>query len=449
MGLRVLDDDRAGFALLAFSGSSDRQSISISIRSLREGAFLGPAGAWQKAPHYFDAERTGGDARETFYRVGPEIVNHLLEHDRIGVADADGTVHEEALWENAIPQMIGQSTRHSIYRPPSAVVNRISVLETPKPQIEQPAVAPKADVPPPTEPARIERPEPPPKPLPSPPPPKPVWLKALPLVLVAVVALAIASIPKVRCQLFGISCAVPDPIRVPDDDALRLANACATPKLEAAPCEVRACFSAYLAKTAPDKVASSARSTLDEADGLCLQNRRRDDAENSARLRKAAEEKALQSARQCAAGASDCIVKNCYAGYLAEYGNSGAFGDRARAEVAGAENRCQPKPPDSPSPPAIADGVYNAGAHPGCRAAAQFGIHVTVKAGTVIWEHELRGTRYTWSGTIDGRGNIRASVGNSSSFTASGRYSDSEHDVQMIYPQCGSDPITLSIIGRL
>jgi hypothetical protein len=49
--------------------------------------------------------------------------------------------------------------------------------------------------------------------------------------------------------------------------------------------------------------------------------------------------------------------------------------------------------------------------------------------------------------TGDTDGNIRASAG--PSLVASGRYSDAERDVQMQYPQCGSEAITLTIIGRL
>ncbi len=143
--------------------------------------------------------------------------------------------------------------------------------------------------------------------------------------------------------------------------------------------------------------------------------------------------------------------KNCYSGYLAEYGSQGMFRDQARGEVEAAEARCKPPPPDTPpvaSDSALTDGTYNAATKRACGAPAEFGITVAVKSGTVSWEHELSGTRYTWSGTIDGEGNIRASVGNSNSFAATGHYSQSEHDVQMRYPQCGGDMITLSIIGR-
>jgi hypothetical protein len=275
----------------------------------------------------------------------------------------------------------------------------------------------------------------------------------LPLVLLVVAGLAAMAFPSVRCQLFGISCEQPEPIIDPNEDTLKLAIACSAPKLTAAPCAVKACFSEYLARVPSDKVATSARSILDEANDLCLKAQKKEIDERAARLSKAAEEAAFKSAQQCAKGATDCVVKNCYAGYLTKYGKSGARRDEANAAVAAAEEACH-KPADKPADPAVAisDGLYNANTHRACGAAAQYGIHIAVKSGSVSWEHELRGTRYTWTGTMDQRGNIRASVGNSGSYVATGRYSDSQdapQEVQMNYPQCGSEPIVLTIIGKL
>jgi hypothetical protein len=452
MGLRVLDDYRPGYALLAFDRPSDQPSLPISIRSVRENLYLGPEGAWQRAPHYFTAERAEGDARQTLYRVGPEIVNHLLEHDRIAVATADGSLQEEALWENAVPQMLGPS-RHSIYRAPGNVVGQTRVINVrpPEPEVEQPP----PEVPPVIEPVEPTPPPPPPppEPTPVPVPSRPMWQKLLPLVLIVAAALAAASVPQVRCKLFSISCVVPEPVPTPApvDDTLRQATACAAAKRATAPCEVRACFAEYLAKTPAGKVAASATAILDDAAAAC-----REANDDAARKRQEAEEKAaLNSALQCAIGVTNaCVVKNCYSGYLAKYGSSGKFRDQAQAEIAAAELRCQ-KPAETPTPPpagpttvALADGTYDAATQRACGAPAEYGITVNIGSGTVAWEHELRGTRYTWSGTIDGQGNIRASVGNSNSFSATGHYSDSDRAVQMKYPQCGSEPVTISIIGR-
>jgi len=446
MGLRVLDDDRPGYALLAFDRPSDQPSLPISIRSVRENLYLGPEGAWQKAAHYFTAERASGDARQTLYRVGPEIVNHLLEHDRIAVATADGSLHEEALWENAVPQMLGPS-RHSIYRAPGNVVGQTRVINVrpPEPEVE----APPPEVPPVIEPVEPPPPPPPtPDPTPVPVPPRPMWQKLLPLILIVAAALAALSVPQVRCKLFSVSCPVLDqvPTPTPVDDTLRQATACAAAKRATAPCEVRACFAEYLAKTPANKVAASATTILDDAAAACRE------------ASKEAEEKAaLNSALQCAIGVTNaCIVKNCYSGYMAKYGSSGKFRDQAQAEITAAELRCQ-KPAETPTPTptpsvattvALADGTYDARTQGACGAQPEYGITVNIGSGTVSWEHELRGTRYSWSGTIDGQGNIRASVGNSSSFSATGHYSDSDRAVQMKYPKCGADPVTISIIGR-
>jgi hypothetical protein len=441
MGLRVLDDDRPGYALLAFDRPSDQPSLPISIRSIRENLYLGPDGVWQKAAHYFTAERISGDARQTLYRVGPEIVNHLLEHDRIGVTSADGSVQEQALWENAVPQLMGPS-RHSIYRGSGNVVGQARVINVRPPEPEAEAEVTPPEVTPVIEPA--EPPPPTPDPTPVPAPSRPMWQKLLPLILIVAAVLAAASVPQVRCKLFSISCPVvePAPKPAPVDDTLRQATACAAAKRATAPCEVRACFAEYLAKTPVDKIAPSATTILDDAAAACREARQ-----------EAEEKAALNSALQCAVGVTNaCIVKNCYSGYMAKYGSSGKFRDQAQAEISAAELRCQ-KPAETPTPSvatavALADGTYDAATQRACGAQPEYGITVTIETGKVSWEHELRGTRYNWSGTIDGQGNIRASVGNSSSFSATGHYSDSERAVQMKYPQCGADPVTLSIIGR-
>jgi hypothetical protein len=119
MSLRVLDDDRPGYALLAFDGRLTPPRLSISIRSLNSNTYLGPSGQWQRTPHYFDAKRSGEEGGKTQYRVGPEIVNFLLEHEPIEVATSDATVREETLWENAVPQMTASHSDYFIYREPA------------------------------------------------------------------------------------------------------------------------------------------------------------------------------------------------------------------------------------------------------------------------------------------------------------------------------------------
>ncbi|HJZ22179.1 MAG TPA: hypothetical protein VJ226_14545, partial [Bradyrhizobium sp.] len=267
MSLRVLDDDRPGFALLLFSARLDQPTLSLSIRSFRENAFLGPDGKWQRDPHYFTAARVRDTARGTEYRVGPEIVNYLLEHDHILVAGADGKINEETRWENAIPQVPGSGAGRSIYRP-SAIVTS---AET-KPVLEAEADTP-AKVEPPPEPAaasppRIEAPPAPTpireiKPGPDPvPPSKSTWLRFLPLAAVPAVLIALLAVPQLRCSLFGMSCPLPK-------DLLTPAMACAAEREVSSPCDVKACFDSYLAATAPRDVALKASTVIDGADQAC------------------------------------------------------------------------------------------------------------------------------------------------------------------------------------
>jgi hypothetical protein len=341
MSLRVLDDDRPGFALLLFSARLDQPTLSLSIRSFRENAFLGPDGKWQRDPHYFTAARVRDTARGTEYRVGPEIVNYLLEHDYILVAGADGKINEETRWENAIPQVPGSGAGRSIYRP-SAIVTS---AET-KPVLEAEADTP-AKVAPPPEPAAASPPriEAPPAPTPIPeikpgpdpvPPSKSTWLRFLPLAAIPVVLIALLAVPQLRCSLFGMSCPVPK-------DLLTPAMACAAEREVSNPCDVKACFDSYLAATAPRDVALKASTVIDSADQAC-----RKDAQD--RAIKAAEADALQSARQCVGGAGVCRAASCYGGYMARYGSTGVFHDAARRELEALKARCQPPP--APQPPA-------------------------------------------------------------------------------------------------
>ena len=151
------------------------------------------------------------------------------------------------------------------------------------------------------------------------------------------------------------------------------------------------------------------------------------------------EDDALKSARQCAAASGNpCTAKSCYDDYLARYGNSGARLGEARNDLSMAAAACHIPMPD---------GTYSAGSLHGCGNPNEDGIHITVTSGSVSWQHDFKGKRYNWNGTVDGAGNIHASAG--PSFTATGRYTDNERDILMKYPQCGSEGIILEIFGRL
>ena len=61
-------------------------------------------------------KHSGGVAH---YRVGPEIVNHMMEFDRVEIATEDNVVRAEAEWQNAVPEITARPV-HTIYRTPQA-----------------------------------------------------------------------------------------------------------------------------------------------------------------------------------------------------------------------------------------------------------------------------------------------------------------------------------------
>ena len=162
MRLRVLDDDRPGYAQLAFDGPLSQPTLALSVRSQQEGGFLGPDGTWQKTAHFFTAERIGGDAGSALYRVGPEIVNYLRELDLVEFAAQDRSFRVETTWENAVPQMLRRQERRSFYRAPGA-----APLAPPIAPPVAGSISAREPVSPPSPPA-----SPPPSP-PSPSPPSP------------------------------------------------------------------------------------------------------------------------------------------------------------------------------------------------------------------------------------------------------------------------------------
>lgn len=447
MSLHVFDDDRPGYALLAFGDALSQPTLSVSIRSLRENAFLGPNGKWQKEPFFFSADRVGAVGGCTQFRVGPEIVNFLLEHDRIEVASDDGSLKEEALWENAVPELPGQRSLNTVYRTATPVPPSEPAA---KQQTVKPAITDGHDG------AQEETP-----PLPPGPSSRKLW-GMVGLVGLLAIAAGVIGLSPLGCQLFGVACPTPNssreeppPVVVPlppasETDLLAPALACASDKQAAAPCEVAACFSRYRTETPDDKLAPEARRALLDGEAACQSVRqaaedRRRSEERAAEARRS-EERALQSAQQCAAQVAPCVVKDCFAGYLNEYGGSGALREQARSAVARAAEQCR----SSPSSPgsAIADGAYNAVARRACGAGQQYGIRVVIAAGRISWEHDFRGIRFAWTGTIDAQGQIRATVGGSRDMTAGGRFTDNEREVEMRYPQC-PEAIPLSILGRL
>src|SRR6202012_4310522 len=99
--------------------------------------------------------------------------------------------------------------------------------------------------------------------------------------------------------------------------------------------------------------------------------------------------------------------------------------------------------------PIYADGMYNARPDD-CKGGGRshFGIHITIKDGTIAWQRDFGGKSYDWAGSIEPDGTIRASVGGSKERVANGQFNDESREIQMQYPEC-SKPVPMTIIGRI
>ncbi|HEX4411070.1 MAG TPA: hypothetical protein VH206_20055 [Xanthobacteraceae bacterium] len=170
MRLRVLDAERLGYAILEFDAALSEPSLTISIHSAAQQAYLGPDGQWQRTPHFFTARRIGGDdANTSHFQVGPDIVNSMMQDDQIEVATADKKIFAETIWENAAPE-IAPRPAHKIYRAPVEtesrqnldVANWVADVESVRSRAPQPPGPAKPDI------AAPPKPEPP-----APQPPKP------------------------------------------------------------------------------------------------------------------------------------------------------------------------------------------------------------------------------------------------------------------------------------
>lgn len=96
------------------------------------------------------------------------------------------------------------------------------------------------------------------------------------------------------------------------------------------------------------------------------------------------------------------------------------------------------------APATIIDGIYSTHVRPGCGQAFQ-SVQLRIEAGAIAFEHLFQGVPYGWTGTIDGNGAIKASVGGGAAFQASGMFADQR--VELRYPQCGT-PIVMQIRWR-
>lgn len=323
MRVTVLDDVRPGFALLEFEPGLEDPLLYLTVRSVGQEQYLGAGGKWAKVPHTFTAERVEIEGEPARYRVGPEIVNYMLEHDGVEIAAADKSWRADGLWENAIPQLPGQgkspSAGFTIFRAAPTMPEPLQSAPVPPPSAkaapvvppvaEQPSVAPAPETPD----DALAEPDPPPpirKPRPVPPPPEPAtrWFLAIGMAVALFSAGFLSVSANLRCSLLGLSC--PDPVNGPEA-LLKRANDCAKSALEERPCDAAACFKDYLAKTPPSEIDQAAQTTVDDAEQRCTAANEADDKEAA-------------QARECTAAkarANDiCFVRSqCVMPYLAKF----------------------------------------------------------------------------------------------------------------------------------
>ncbi len=102
---------------------------------------------------------------------------------------------------------------------------------------------------------------------------------------------------------------------------------------------------------------------------------------------------------------------------------------------------------EAPVPLAPADGHYLGRSQAAC-GARPASVMLDIKNREVAWRYEYRGIVYQWRGEVDAEGAIRASVGDSEVYKASGRFADSGREVTMIYPDC-PDGIAMRIVNKI
>jgi hypothetical protein len=365
MGLQVLDDERPGYAILEFDPAIEAPTLSISVHSRLHDSYLGRDGEWQKTPYFFPAERVGGDASSTRYRIGPAIVNHMMAMDQIEVAAEDGRISAETVWENAVPEIFAPS-RHRIYRHPAARPESITGTGP----VQAPAalkVDPTSDegrAPPdvpPTHPRAEESQEQPPSSSPSAkasPLPVQKWAAGagafllslaqnrwtwaaggVSLVLLAAVLLVLLS-PSTRCWLFGSSCPqivsndsnVNKESNIKNDYTSELdrARACATEQKRSNACNVESCFTSYFAMAPSGRDLPEVQNILADARSECA---RRADEGEARKARDCADTKLRENTL--------CEIRSaCVMPYVSAY-PSGRFRPELEARALEADRFCE------------------------------------------------------------------------------------------------------------
>jgi hypothetical protein len=431
MALRVLDDD-PGFAILDFGRTLEAPKLEISVRNLSEPekGYLWPDGGWRKDPHYFTAELNAkSEAGSAGYRVGPDMVNFLLEDTHIEVATRAGDLTERGYWQNAIPQLRSRGQSYTIGQP-------IATIEGKAPTAPPPRPPPPAPLAPPTpRPALAAPPSPPARPFSI----ARLWPLAALLLVIVLAAGALAFSPSLRCRLLGRGCPAE-----PTDEVYEEAMRCARDKLGFEPCAVDACFAAY--RRGGRELKPEASYILAQAKAACAVSRSPEPLPRPVEKHPPGQalEAAYADAKACAE-ANPCVASACFETYLRLYGGSGQDRVRADADLAKARDRCAEQAPAVN----LAAGDYNGFASAGCGAAGQ-PVTVTIGPKVICWRHDIplvpggQPVDHGWKGEIDSNGAIRATVPGLAGTSASGRYDAAGNEIQMRYPGCGGY-VTLAI----
>ncbi|ARN81126.1 hypothetical protein [Methylocystis bryophila] len=379
--MRVLDGDQPGHAVLLFDKSVESPSLRLAIKSLQvgQGSYLEPGGSFSRTPHYFVAERVD-TPKGPGYRVGPEMVDHLLEDDQIEVMSDDAELSESGFWGAVTPslsKMPGGGRRHIIS---SAGAPLVSPPAAPVKASTLPPITTKAP-----EPATVQ----PEKPRSEPPREEAEHnddgeRKKLPMLAIAIgvgalatVIAAIALVPPLRCAVFGVGC------KPGDDLSVATANNAFDCASTTAACVVEACFTDYLSKFPNAPRAGEARARVAQAKAECLAQQRQ--------------------------------------------------------PVQDSHPHSNVNPPAS----ALADGVYGASASavPACGVRADPFMLVTVCGGSVTWRHQAQNATWQWRGSIQSDGGVDASVAGGAGYSATGSVGGGAGEIRMTYPGCGSSVI--------
>ena len=234
---------------------------------------------------------------------------------------------------------------------------------------------------------------------------------------------ALALLPSVRCRLIGASCLVSAPS--PD-----------ITETEVSTCEL------------PEDISRNDGEALKSVRAGCRLAEiahsfdRAQDGGSAVERQRLLDSYKWHEAQECTVGISDCATRSCYANYLAEFSVSGLHTVEAQAMQRQAEEKCSANALSS-----LADGRYVARSSAACGVKPE-SVTLEINHGEISWRHEFQGISFQWSGRIDSNGAIDASVGNSSAYSAIGRYNEADRNVRMTYPQCVSS-ISMQIISKM